>query len=74
MESKLFKPIDEWLIVVYVVLRFSRSYFHLIDFHDILNFDPIVRWTVDLESSSERKQGTMQQCDVEMNNAVKLGG
>ncbi len=66
MESKLFKPIDEWLIVVYVVLRFSRSYFHLIDFHDILNFDPIVRWTVDLESSSEQTQGTMQQYDVKI--------
>ena len=31
------------LLLFYVILRFSRSYFHLIDFHDILNFDPIVR-------------------------------
>ena len=74
MESKLFKHSDEWIIVVYVILRFSRSYFHLIDFHDILNFDPIVRWTVDLESSSEQAQGTMQQNDIKLYNAVKLGG
>ena len=53
-----------YLLLFYVILRFSRSYFHLIDFHDILNFDPIVRWTVDLESSSEQAQGTMQQNDI----------
>ena len=52
------------LLLFYVILRFSRSYFHFIDFHDILNFDPIVRWTVNLESSSEQTQGTMQQNDI----------
>jgi hypothetical protein len=45
------------LLLFYVLIRFSRSFFHIIDFRDVLNFGPPLRRTVNFGSSPERTQG-----------------